>query len=170
MDFFETVERRHTTRLYEENELNEMALLKILETANLAPSARNLQSYEIYVIKDPLKKKILLEGSSGRQEAAKAGALLLFLANPTKGNNEEEKETSKSFAIQDAVIAAAYAQLAATALGLDSGWVAYINKDSLKKLGIPDTLLPVALIPIGTGSEEVFTRKRRTLDDIIHRI
>jgi nitroreductase len=81
-----------------------------------------------------------------------------------KINGERGK---KLYSLQDATIAAAYSQLAATALGLGSVWVgAFDEKEVLKVLGNPEQLLPIAIIPIGYCNEKPKPRIRKNLEEI----
>jgi nitroreductase len=72
------------------------------------------------------------------------------------------------FSIQDATIAAAYAQLAATALNLASCWVgAFDDARVAAILGAPSRLRPVALMPIGQPAEKLKPRSRRPLSELV---
>ncbi|MEM5811449.1 MAG: nitroreductase family protein [Candidatus Aenigmatarchaeota archaeon] len=51
MDFEAVVKNRHSIRAFLQKEIEEEKLKKILELTNLAPSAGNLQAYEIFVVK-----------------------------------------------------------------------------------------------------------------------
>ncbi len=50
MDFFEVIRSRRSIRRFEVRPVEEEKLSAILEAANAAPSAGNLQAYEIYVV------------------------------------------------------------------------------------------------------------------------
>ena len=47
MDFFTLIETRRSVRLYHDTPVEPEKLQKILQAANIAPSAGNLQGYEI---------------------------------------------------------------------------------------------------------------------------
>jgi len=71
--------------------------------------------------------------------------------------------------VQDATVACAYAQLAATALGLATCWVGAYDDDAVATIvGAPVFSQPVAILPIGYPSETARPRKRRPLSDLIH--
>ena len=62
---------------------------------------------------------------------------------------------AKLFSIQDATIAASYAQLTVSALGLSSVWVGAFNEQKVSViLGLSDNIIPVTLLPIGYKNEE----------------
>ena len=71
--------------------------------------------------------------------------------------------------MQDATIACAYAQLAATALGLGTCWIGAFD-DSMARIiaGAPATWQPVAILPVGYPADTPKPRERRALDDLVH--
>ena len=56
MEFSEVISKRHSIRTFTDQPVEAEKLQHILETANLAPSAGNLQAYEIYAITDAKKR------------------------------------------------------------------------------------------------------------------
>ena len=59
MDFFDLIVKRQSIRSFTEQKVPEKDIKKILEAANRAPSAGNLQGYEIFVVSDPEDKNAL---------------------------------------------------------------------------------------------------------------
>ena len=51
MDFEEIIRQRKSTRLFSNKELEQEKIEKILEAGRLAPTAKNVQPFKIYVIK-----------------------------------------------------------------------------------------------------------------------
>jgi len=51
MDFFEIVHRRQSIRKFTSQPVDEAKLNQILAAVNRAPSAGNLQAYQIFVVK-----------------------------------------------------------------------------------------------------------------------
>jgi nitroreductase len=169
MEFFEVVRKRHSIRAYQNKSIEEEKLQKILETVNSAPSGGNLQAYEIFLIKDDYKKKALAEASLNQKFIVDAPVVLVFCSNPSRFRYG--KRGKKLYSLQDATIAASYAQLVATALGLSTVWIgAFVEKEVLKVLGSPESLIPVAIIPIGYPAEEPQKTGRRKLKDVVHEV
>jgi len=165
MKFFEVLEKRHSTRSFRNKEVEEEKIKKIMEAVNSAPSAGNLQSYKVFIVKDKEKKKKLVDASFGQEFIAEAPIVFVFCAD--QKNQRYGKRGKRLYSLQDATIAAAYSQLAATALGLGSVWVgAFDEKEVLKVLGNPEQLLPIAIIPIGYSDEKPKQRIRKTLEEI----
>ena len=117
MDLFETVKARHSIRAFQSRSVEEGKVNRIIETVNLAPSAGDLQAYEIVVVKDSRRRNELAKASGGQGFISEAPVCLVFLTYPERSSRKYGKRGSELYCIQDATIAAAYAQLAATALG-----------------------------------------------------
>jgi nitroreductase len=171
MEFFDVVKRRRSVRAFTPRPIEESKIKQILETANQALSAGNLQAYEIFLIEDEKKKRELALAALAQSFVAEAPIVLVFCANPERSEKKYGKRGRSLYSIQDATIAAAYTQLAATALGLASVWVgAFDDREVLKAIGNPEGLVPVAIIPIGYPAEEPEATPRRKLDDLVHKI
>jgi nitroreductase len=171
MEFFEVVRARHSIRAFEPREIEQEKLDKILETANRAPSAGDLQAYEIYLVRDPEKKAGLVRAAWGQSFIAEAPVVLVFCANPARSGVKYGERGRTLYALQDATIAAAHVQLAVTALGLGSVWVgAFSEPTASEVLGLPAGLRPIAIMPIGYPAETPTPTPRRSLADLVHEI
>jgi nitroreductase len=94
--------------------------------------------------------------------------VLCFLADERRSEAKYHERGARLFSIQDATIAAAYAQLAATAEGLASCWVGAFDEGRVAAiLGAPARLRPVALMPIGYPAEKLKHRSRRPLTELV---
>jgi len=170
MDFFSVVSNRHSVRKYESRDVEEEKLDRILETINLAPSAGNLQGYEIIVVRDQVTKNALDEASYGQEYVGCAPVVLVFCANHLMSGSKYGQRGENLYAVQDATIAATFCQLAATALGLATVWVGAFNPQAAAEaLQVPDRVSPVAIIPIGYPAEEPIRTPRRHLSDLVRR-
>lgn len=171
MDYFELLQSRRSIRSYAPTAIEPEKLERILMAANQAPSAGNLQAYEIMLIHSPSVKQELARAARNQEILEQAPVVLAFCANPDRSAVRYAERGRTLYCIQDATIACAYAQLAATALGLASVWVgAYHDQSVRQALGISDSLIPVALLPIGYPAESPPARSRRSLDELVHEV
>ncbi len=170
MDFFEVIKKRRSVRAFQEVEVEESKLRIIFETINSAPSAGDLQAYEVFVVRSESKKRELAKAAFGQDFIASAPVVLVFCANPKRSAWKYGKRGEKLYCIQDATIACSFAHLSATALGLASVWVgAFSNSEVLKIIGAEDKdLVPIAILPIGYPAENPSPTPRRQLYDLIH--
>lgn len=167
MDFFELTRVRRSIRVYQPRPVEEGKLAQILEAANRAPSAGNLQAYGIVVVRDADTRRALSRAALNQDFLAQAPVVLAFLAHPQTSAARYKSRGVELYAVQDATIACAYAQLAATALGLGSVWVGAFNDEAVKGvLKLKEDRRPVALLPIGHPAETPAPTSRRPLNEL----
>ena len=166
MDFFEAVEKRRSVRKYESREFGRQEMKQILDAINAAPSAGNLQGYEVVIVNDPTTKDALTKAAYGQAFINEAPVSLVFCADHARSAQKYGKRGADLYAVQDATIAASYCQLAATALGLATVWVgAFDTKLAAEAVNAPTHVTPVAIITIGYAAEQPQrTPRRKTLD------
>lgn len=170
-DFFQTVRHRHSVRKYQSDmPVEEDRLHAILETAAAAPSAGDLQSYRVIVVSNPETRRTLSEASQQQAFIATAPVSLVFCAEPERSAQEFGERGRNLYSIQDATIAAAYAQLAVVAAGMGSTWVGSFDAQAVRELlGLGPELMPVAILCIGYPAELPEATPRRRLDEIVER-
>lgn len=171
MDFFETLQVRRSVRLFTEDPVEPAQQEQILEAARRAPSAGNLQAYTIYAVTDKKVQEALAYAAYDQHYVSAAPWVLVFCADPERSASRYGERGRRLYAVQDATIACAYAQLAATALSLASVWIGAFDEDDVRRaVAAPERLRPVALLPIGHPREAPEARERRPLDDFVIRI
>ena len=171
MDFFKTIEDRRSMRKYAGTPIEDEKLQKILETANKAPSAGNLQGYEIYVVRKLEQRQALVKAACDQEFLAEAPVVLAFCADPARSAVKYGDRGATLYSIQDATISCTYCQLAAKALGLDTVWVGAFDEAAVSSiLELPPQLRPIILLPIGYAGKEPRPRPRRELRDLVHEV
>lgn len=169
MEFFELIRKRHAIRVFTGEPVSDGDLNKILEAANLAPSAGNLQAYEIVLVRSAESKAALAKAARDQDFIKSAPAVLVVCANSGMSSKSYGDRGEKLYAINDASIATAYIELAAADLGLGSVWVgAFRESDVARVIEAPEFLKPIAIVPIGHPAEMPMQRPRRLLDDLVH--
>ena len=168
MEFFDVIRTRRSIRRFQDRPVEEEKLRAVLEAANAAPSAGNLQAYDIYAVTDPAARA-RLAGTLPRMEFfSVVPAVLAFCANGERAAIRYGDRGRTLYAVQDATIACTHAMLAATALGLAAVWVGAFQEQAVSEaLNLPASARPVALLPLGYAAETVEPRPRRTLDGIV---
>jgi nitroreductase len=171
MDFFDLIDSRHSMRGFLDTPIEDDQLQQILQAANRAPSAGNLQAYEIYVVRKGDQRDAVAAAADEQAFVAEAPLILIFCANPARSAAWYKKRGVELYSGQDATIACAFAMLAATALGLSTVWVgAFRDAEVRAAVGIPDVLRPVALLPIGHAGRKPPMTARRSLADLVHEV
>ncbi len=168
-DFFATVRNRHSIRKYQSDmPVEEEKLHAIWEMACAAPSAGDLQSYRLISVQDQALRQALSEAAENQAFIAEAPVCLVFCSDGERSARQFGERGRKLYALQDATIAAAYAQLAIVAAGLGSTWVGYFDEDKVRQaLELEPGLVPVALLSLGYPAELPEQTPRRPIDDIV---
>lgn len=171
-DFFETVRHRHSVRCYQSDmPVEKEKLHAIIEAACSAPSAGDLQAYKIIVVSNQKKRQALASAAEGQEFIAAAPVSLVFCADPQRSASQYGERGQNLYAIQDATIAAAYAQLAVVATGIGSTWVGYFDEEKIRDiLQLDGFLSPIAILSLGYSAELPEPTKRRRLDEIVSHI
>lgn len=167
MDFDQVIKNRISCRSYLNKEIEEEKIQKILETIRSAPSAGNLQSFHVLVVKNKRVKEELSQVSRGKPFLAEAPVCLVFLADLDRSGFKYGERGRELYSIQDATIAASYSQLVATSLGLSTVWVGAFNPADVSRIINIESKVPVAIIPIGypNGTQEI--HEKRKLEDLV---
>lgn len=168
-DFFETVHRRHSVRKYHTDmPVEQEKLHAILATACAAPSAGDLQAYKIVVVENPDTRNALRAAASDQAFIAEAPVCLVFCCDRQRSAEEFGERGKTLYAIQDATIAAAYAQLAVVAAGMGSTWVGYFDDAKVREaLGLEASYEPVAMLSLGYPAELPQPTSRRRLEEVV---
>jgi nitroreductase len=171
MEFFEVVRARHSTRAFTTQPIQLEKQRAILDAVNRAPSAGNLQAYEVYAVTRRACLNALVHAAGGQEFIARAPLAFVFCARPARSAKKYGQRGASLYCVQDATVACAYAQLAATALGLASVWVGAFDENAARAaIGAGKDLLPVAILPIGYASEQPEATSRRLLESLVHDI
>jgi nitroreductase len=166
MEFTEVIAKRRSVRSFKHQAVEENKLRRIFEAANIAPSAGNLQAYQVRVVRDQAKRSALAEAAHGQGFIAEAPVSLVFCADPERSAQKYGRRGSELYCLQDATIAGAFAMLAAVDLGLATVWVGDFDEDKVRQLLEVRSLRPVAIFSVGYASEEPQPSPRRALEEI----
>lgn len=168
MEFSELVKVRRSVRAFQSRPVEGDKIQKILERTVLAPSAGNLQAYQIYQVTSP-RVRAALARAADQSFIAEAPVALVFFANPGRSARKYGARGRELYALQDATIAATYAMLAVTDLGLATVWVgAFDDTGVTAAVGAPGDWVPVAILPIGYAAEVPAATTRRPLSEVVH--
>ncbi len=168
-DFFTTVRHRHSVRKYQADmPVEREKLHAVLEMACAAPSAGDLQAYHIEVVTAQSDRDNLRAAAENQAFISEAPVCLVFCSDAARSAQRFGARGETLYAVQDATIAAAYAQLAIVAAGMGSTWVGNFDAARVRtSLNIPATLTPVALLSVGYPAELPEMTGRRRIDEMV---
>ncbi|MFZ5857167.1 MAG: nitroreductase family protein [Chloroflexota bacterium] len=171
MDFFDVVKERHSIRAYQPQAVEPEKIQELLQVINRAPSAGNLQAYEVYLVTDAERKSALWKSAHNQEFLMQAPLVLVFCAHAARSEGRYDTRGTELYCVQDATIACTFAMLAVTALGLSTVWVGAFDETAVREIiGAPQEHRPVAMLPIGYAAETPRNRPRRRLDDLVHHV
>ena len=165
-DLFAVMAKRRSTRKFSDQPVETTKVDKIIAAADTAPTAGNYQGFEIFYVKSPDKKKLLV-GACNNQPYVNAPVVLVFCKNPSRVKFDFPEYILTKFAIQDATLAAGYSQLASQALGLSSIWIGMFDEQKVMDV-IGTDLIPSSVLCIGYPEQTKFPKPRRNLKDLVH--
>jgi len=164
-DVFRIFATRRSTRKFEKSKVEEWKIDKILAAADTAPTAGNFQGLKIFYVKNRKTKEALVEAAN-KQPYVNAPIVLVFCMDPSRVNLKFPAEILEKFSMQDATLAAAYAQIAATGLGLSSIWIGMIDEEKVKSV-LGTNLRPSSILCIGYPDKKKPPKSRRKLKELI---
>jgi nitroreductase len=168
LEFFDVIQKRHSIRTYSSKHVEEEKLNRIMDAISSAPSAGNLQAYEVFVVKGETKKKALARAAFDQDFIFQAPVVFVFFANPRRSSVRYGSRGEMLYSVQDATIAATFAMLAAVDLGLSTVWLGAFDDDEVARIFAAESIRPVVVLPIGYPAEEPETTSRRPLEDLFH--
>jgi nitroreductase len=165
MEFSELIKKRYSVRAYSSKPVEDDKLQRVLEAANLAPTAANKQPFRLIVIRnegreDELKRIYF------REWFWTAPVIICACALPAAAWSRKD---GKNYADVDTTIAMDHLILAAADLGLGTCWIAAFDPDEARAvLALPDEVEPVAFTPLGYPADQWKPKKRLTISDLVH--
>ena len=164
--------QRKSTRVFTNQEIEEPVVQEILQAAAMAPTAGNQQLYTILRITDPALLNSLAESCDHQPFIAEGKLILVFCADCLKwykayaaaGCNPRLPGPGDLFlAVNDALIAAQNAVVAAESCGIGSCYIGDIMENievQRDLLGLPEYVFPAALLVFGYPIAQQKERKK----------
>ena len=165
MDVMEAIRKRRSVRSYQDKEVEQDKLNLVLESARLAPSAKNLQEWRFIVVKDKKTRQELVPAANNQNFVGQASVVI---ACCSVMNDYVMRCGQIAYPI-DVAIAIDHMTLKATEEGLGTCWVGSFYEDKVKKiLDIPKEVKVVELLTLGYPAPESEKKKDRLpLEEIV---
>ncbi len=160
MDAFTTIQGRYSCREYLDTPVPRELLERIIDAGRRAPSARKVEPVFYVVVTDGATRQRISQVSDFGRFIAQAGACVLVFSHEAK------------YFLEDGCIAAENMLLAATALGLQSCWVAGHGKPYAASIGemvgVPAEAKLIAMLAIGYGKQPGRQPEHKPVKDVLH--
>lgn len=167
-NIFSVMLSRRSQRKFENRQVEDSKVEIVLAAADTAPTAGGFQGFEIYYIKCADIKLKLVEAAN-KQPYVNAPVVLVFCMNPDRIKMNFPQNILRKFSLQDATLAAAYAQLAAHALGLSSIWIGMIDEEKIMA-ALNTNYVPSSILCFGYPQKILQPKPKRSLMSLIHEI
>ncbi|MBN1936863.1 MAG: nitroreductase family protein [Anaerolineae bacterium] len=165
MEFSDLIQQRYSVRAYKPDPVPDEVLQKVLEAAQLAPTAANRQPFGLIVIhtagrKDELKR---VYGRDWFIDAPIVIAACGILAQAWT------RRDGKNYTDVDVTIAMDHLILAAANEGLGTCWIGAFDPDAAREVfGLPEGVEPIAFTPLGYPADEWRPKNRKELTELVH--
>ena len=164
MDVFEAVTQRKSIRKYKDKEIEKEKLIKVLESARIAPSASNRQEWKFIVVKDEDTRSRLVSAAHYQKFVGQAPVTIVACST----ESERIMPCGQHAYTVDLSIAVSFMMLEATELGLGTCWLGAFDEGKVKKIiGIPDEIRVPVMFTLGYADETPAARPRKDIDDIV---
>jgi nitroreductase len=164
MNFIDLARARYSVRAYKSDPVEPEKLDRILETARLAPTAVNLQPFQIIVIHTE-GRQTELRRIYNKDWFAQGPIIVAACGIPSK--NWVRKD-GKNYNDVDVAIVMDHLILAAAAEGLGTCWVAAFDPVAARDiLALPDGVEPIAFTPVGYANDSPPEKKRKALSELV---
>ncbi|WP_291573273.1 nitroreductase family protein [Clostridium sp. UBA4548] len=148
----DSILKRRSIRKYKDLKVSDEIVEDLLKAAMAAPSAGNEQPWEFVVLRDKEIMKNITEVHPYSKMLLNSDVAIVVCG-------DEKKEVFKGYWVQDCSAATENILLAAQDMGLGAVWLGvYPIVDRVKKiqeiLGLPTSVVPLSIVPIGYPDEE----------------
>ena len=149
MDILQAVKERRSIREFQNRDVPEDIVNKLIEALIWAPSAGNLQSRKFYFVKDSSLKRRLAVAALNQRFIAEAPLVVVGCADTSISRSYGERGKTL-YSVQDVACSIMGMMLAAHADGIGSVWVGAFNEAEVSEvMDLKPDLRPVVIVPLG---------------------
>lgn len=171
MSLIDLILNRRSVRRYEEKDIPQDVLNKILEAGRKAPTASNRQPWHFIIITESKIKKELSKIEYSPYAPFIKDAPVTIVGCAMVSDDEYNRRWGTIYSIIDTIIALQNMVIAAWAVGVGSCWVGVQGvpiEDKVRQLlKIAEDWKIMALITFGYPAEQPRPIKKKTLEEII---
>lgn len=171
METIECIKTRRSRRLFNDEEISEELIQKLIKCAISAPSSMDCQPWHFIIVKNKeIKKKLAeLKEEDNQQHILTSPASVIVCVDTEKSSNRW---------IEDGVTATENLLLGAHDLELGAVYITgfsptkpEITKEIKSILNLPENIMPITIIPIGYPNLEEKLEKKELikLNEVIHK-
>jgi nitroreductase len=171
----DVIKGRRSIRRYEDKDIPEELVNKLLEAVQWSPSWANTQCWEVVVVKDAETKQKLQETLGKGNPASKAmveAPVVIVMCGKVKSSGYYKDQVTTKFGdwlLFDVGIATQSLCLEAHSLGLGTVIAGLFDHDKARAaVKAPEGVEVVAIVPLGYSAKESSPPKRREIAEFTH--
>ncbi len=149
MEFTNVIHERYSCKKFDGRPVEKSQLDKILEAAQAAPTAKNLQEQKIYIVQseDGLSK---VDAVTPCRYGASTVAIVAFDTNNVFVYPGEKRDSG----VEDATIVATHMMLAAKDAGVDSCWINFFDPEKVAEtFELPENEEVLMMLDLGYADD-----------------
>ncbi|MBC8496859.1 MAG: nitroreductase family protein [Chloroflexi bacterium] len=164
MEFSELIKQRYSVRGYKPDPVEDKKLQQVLEAARMAPTAANMQPFQLIVVHTEGREEELCR-IYDREWFVQAPIIIVACGIPSKAWVRHDKS---NYSVVDVAIIMDHLILAATAQGLGTCWIGAFNPEAAREiLGLPEGVDPIVMTPLGYPDAEPKPKVRKSLEELV---
>ncbi len=164
MQFAELITKRYSVRAYKPDPIEDQELQQVLEAARMAPTAANLQPFQLIVVHTRGREEELRR-IYDREWFTQAPLIIVACGIPSQAWVRHDKA---NYGVVDVAIVMDHLILAAADQGLGTCWVGAFDPQAARQvLGIPEDVDPIVMTPLGYPADQPGPKVRKPLDELV---
>lgn len=170
-ELLDIIKSRRSVRDYKSGIIPDEMITKLIEAAQWAPTAGNLQPLELIIVKDGDTRMSLASAAGGQNFLYECSVVFVMGANIPRTSSKYKSRGEHLYCLQDIAAATQNVLLQAESMNIGSCWVgAFDEKEVSKICKLPDHVRPIVMIALGIKDSnlEPVIRPRREKKDFVH--
>ena len=168
MELKDAIKKRHSIRSFSDKKVPLNLIYEMIEFANLAPSAGNLQARDFIIVDQREIKEKLSLAALNQKFIIEAPVNIVVCANLNR-ISPYGRRGAELYCIQDSAAAVEHILLLVVDNGLGACWISAFNEGEVSKiLKLPPYIIPIAIIPVGYPKGDIEYTSRIDTNQLIH--
>ncbi len=163
MDVYDAMKQRRSVRKFEDRDIPDDVLSRVLDAGIMAPTGRNLQEWKYVVVTDPEMRKSL--AGAAEQEFISSAKVVVAVVSL---DPDRQMYCGIQAGPVDCAIVIDHMTLAAVAEGLGSCWIGHFDQDKCRTLlDIPAPAKIIEMLVLGYPADASGPKKRKGQDELV---
>jgi nitroreductase len=160
--------RRRMIRKFRPDPVSDGVVRRIVRAAMRAPSAGHTQPWNYVVVRDAAIRRRLARAALAQMFVAEAPVVIVPCADRARSRSRYGRE-GDHYAVVDTAFSSLLLLLAVVEEGLGACFVGAFYEEQVSRiLDLPETVRPLAVVPVGVPDEQPGRLPLRPLEEVLH--